>query len=89
MWQSFFFFFETRFLCVALAVLKLALYTRLAWNSHRSIYVCLMSTGIKGESYHHLATVESFYTAQDSLELMTLLSLLKLLEHSTPLLKDM
>ena len=84
MWQSFF-FFETRFLCVALAVL----YTRLAWNSHRSIYLCLMSTGIKGEPYHHLAMVESFYTAQDSLKLMTLLSLLKLLEHSTPLLKDM
>jgi hypothetical protein len=37
-------FFKTRFLCVALAVLKLALQTRLALNSQRS--TC--SAGIKG-----------------------------------------
>ena len=43
-----------------------------------------MSTGIKGEPHHHLAMIESFYTSQASLEIKTLLSLLKLLEHSTP-----
>ena len=37
----FYFFFETESLCVALAVLKLALYTRLALNSQQSTYLCL------------------------------------------------
>ena len=40
-----FMFFETGFLCVALAVLELALQTRLASNS---ACICLPSDGIKG-----------------------------------------
>jgi hypothetical protein len=39
--------FETGFLCVALAVLELALQIRLAWSSQRSTYLYLCA-GIKG-----------------------------------------
>jgi len=49
------FFFETEFLRVALAVLKLALKPRLALNSQRSACLCFPSTGIKGLHHRHLA----------------------------------
>ena len=42
---------------ISLAVLKLALQTRLASNSLRSSCLCLPSAGIKGMCYHHLATM--------------------------------
>lgn len=38
---------ETRFLCVSLVVLELALKTKLASNSYRSACLCLLSGGIK------------------------------------------
>jgi hypothetical protein len=49
-----FWFFETGFLCVALAVLELTLWTRLASNSEIA-YLCLPSAGIKGVRHHHPA----------------------------------
>ena len=46
-------FSKTGFLCVALEpVLELALWTKLASNSHRSACLCLLSTGIKGVRHH-------------------------------------
>jgi hypothetical protein len=45
----FFLFFETGFLCVALAVLELAMLTRLFLNSQRSACLCLPSAGSKHE----------------------------------------
>jgi hypothetical protein len=48
-------FFGTRLLCVALAVLELALQSRLASNSQRSSCLCLLSARIKGVHHHHLA----------------------------------
>jgi hypothetical protein len=45
----------TGFLCIALAVLKLALQIRLASNSQRSTCLCLPSAGTKGVQHHHLA----------------------------------
>ena len=53
------FFLETGFLCVALAVLELTLYTRLAWNSE--IRPPLPpSAGIKGVR-HDTQIVPSFF----------------------------
>lgn len=44
---------ETGFLCVtALAVLELALYTRLVSNSQRPAILYLLSAGFKGIRYH-------------------------------------
>jgi hypothetical protein len=40
------------FLCVALAVLELDLYTRLALNSERSTCLCLLSSEVKGVQHH-------------------------------------
>jgi hypothetical protein len=40
------------FLCVALAVLELTLWTKLSSNSQRSGCLCLPSAGIKGMSHH-------------------------------------
>jgi hypothetical protein len=40
------------FLCVMLAVLELALQTRLALNSQRFTSLCLWGAGIKGVRYH-------------------------------------
>ena len=48
----FFYFFETAFLCATLPVLELALKTRLALNSQRSICFCLPSAGIEGMCHH-------------------------------------
>jgi hypothetical protein len=42
------FVFEKGFLCVALVVLELALYSRLASNLQRSACLCLLSTDVKG-----------------------------------------
>lgn len=53
-------FLKIGLLCVALAVLKLALWTRLALNSPRSICLCLVSAGIKGRPHHRLLYT-SFY----------------------------
>lgn len=53
-------FLKTGLLCVALAVLKLALWTRLALNSPRSICLCLVSAGIKGRPHHHLSSLHLF-----------------------------
>ncbi len=50
-----FWFAETGFLCVALAVLEFAyytIYTRLASNSGRSDCLCLLSAGLKGARRH-------------------------------------
>jgi hypothetical protein len=47
--------FETEFCDVALDVLELTLKTRLTSNSQRSSCLCLLSAGIKGVHYHHLA----------------------------------
>ena len=52
----YFWFFKAEFLCVVLAVLELALYTRLALNSQRSICLCLLSARIKGVCHHCPAT---------------------------------
>jgi hypothetical protein len=47
--------FETRFLCVALAVLELIMETRLAFNS--KIHLPLpLEYGNKGVNHHHPAT---------------------------------
>jgi hypothetical protein len=51
-------FLETWFLYAALAVLKMALQTRLASNSQRSTCLCLPSAGIKG--FHHHCLAEKF-----------------------------
>jgi hypothetical protein len=52
----YFWFFQTRFLCIASDTLELTLQTRLALNSHRSTCLCLQDTGIKsGHHHHHLA----------------------------------
>ena len=53
--QVFNIFFETGFLCVALAVLELALLIRLALNLKRSSSYCLASAGLKGVCHHHQA----------------------------------
>ena len=45
--------FQTRFLCVAMAGLELALQPRVALNSQRSPCVSLLSAGIKGVHHHH------------------------------------
>ena len=51
---SLFWVFKTGFLCVSvLAVLELALYTRLALNSKRSDCLHLRSAGIKSVRQHH------------------------------------
>ena len=42
----------TGFLCVAMAVLELAMQTRLAWNSQRSTCLCFPSAEIKGVCQH-------------------------------------
>jgi hypothetical protein len=44
----FVFVFETRFFCVALMVLQVTLWTRLALSSQRSACVCLLSADMKG-----------------------------------------
>jgi hypothetical protein len=49
--SPYFWFFETVFLCVALAVLKLSLWSRLALNSQRSACFCCLDAWIKG--VHH------------------------------------
>jgi hypothetical protein len=41
-------FLEKWFLCVAMAVLELVLYTSLATNSQKSTCLCLLTAGIKG-----------------------------------------
>jgi hypothetical protein len=47
----FFYFFETGFLCVALAVLELT--RRPGWpQTQKSAYLCLPSAGIKGMRHH-------------------------------------
>ena len=47
------FCFETGFpLCAALAVVENKLWTRLASNSQRPTYLCLLSAGIKGVRHH-------------------------------------
>jgi hypothetical protein len=46
-----FIYFETGSHYVALVGLELAMQTRLAPNSQRSAYLCLMCTGIKGVLY--------------------------------------
>jgi hypothetical protein len=51
------FVFETAFLCIALAVLELTLYTRLASNSE----IRLPSAGIKGVHHHRPAQAERFF----------------------------
>ncbi|EDL31027.1 mCG144799, partial [Mus musculus] len=48
----FIYLFETGSYCIALAHLKLIMYTTLASNSQRSICLCLPSDRIKGV-YHH------------------------------------
>lgn len=53
-------FLKIGLLCVALAVLKLALWTRLALNSPRSMCLCLVSAGIKGRPHHHLSSLHLF-----------------------------
>ena len=50
-----FWLFETGFLCVALAVLELALQTRLSSDSQRSSCLCFSSAGINGVCHHDLA----------------------------------
>ena len=52
---SLFLFFETEFLCVALAVLELTLKIRLASNQ-KSACLCLPSAGIKGMCHYHLSS---------------------------------
>jgi hypothetical protein len=47
-----FVYFETGFLCVALAVPELSLWTRLASNSQRSTYLCLPSAGVEVMCLH-------------------------------------
>ena len=47
--------FETRFLCVVLTILELALWTKLVSNSQRSTYLCLPSARIKGIYHYCLA----------------------------------
>ena len=58
---SFFVFFETGFLCVALAVLELTRQTRLASNSEIPC-LCLPSAGIKGMLHHGPALLCFFET---------------------------
>jgi len=48
-------FFESRILCIALAVLELTLYTRLTSNSQTSTCLWLPCVGIKGVCHHHQA----------------------------------
>ena len=50
--------FETGFLYVPWAVLKLPLWTRLVFNSQRSICLCLLSVGIEGIGHHCLTQRE-------------------------------
>ena len=52
-------FFKTGFLCVTLAILELALQTRLALKLQRSTSLCLSSARIKGVHHHHPCTVKS------------------------------
>jgi hypothetical protein len=49
-----FWFFETGLLCVALPILELNLYTRLAWTQ-KSTCLCLPTAGIKDMCHHCLA----------------------------------
>ena len=51
-------FFEITSHCITLAVLELALQTRLASNSQRYDCFCLPSAGIKGVGHHCLAICE-------------------------------
>ena len=61
-----FYFIETGFLCVSLAVLQLAVYISLAWNSQRScLPLCLRSTGIKGMRNHSPADLCIFKWLQN------------------------
>lgn len=45
--------FETESLFVALVILVLAVWTRLASDSERSSCLCLLSARIKGVRHHH------------------------------------
>ena len=56
----FFFCFEAWFLRVTLVVLELILQTRLASNSQRSAWLCLLSAGIKGVRHHRPASCFDF-----------------------------
>ena len=58
-----FWFFETRFLCVALGVLEQALQTRLASNSQRSAStcLCLQRARVKGVHYDHQHPIFFFF----------------------------
>jgi hypothetical protein len=46
------FVFETKSLFIVSAELEFTTQTRLALNSQRSAYLCLLSVGIKGLYYH-------------------------------------
>jgi len=50
---------QTRFLCVALAVLDLFCRTNRTWTQ-KSAYLCLLSAGIKVRCHHCLAQVGSY-----------------------------
>jgi hypothetical protein len=52
-------YFETGFLCVALAVLKLALKTSLALNPE-ILLPLLTSAGIKGVHHHHVCFILNY-----------------------------
>ncbi|KAM7337089.1 hypothetical protein ACRRTK_003208 [Alexandromys fortis] len=46
--------------CIAMAVLKLTMWTRLALNSQRPTCLSLLSTGIKGVCHHRLAAIHIY-----------------------------
>lgn len=56
----FLWWFEMEFLCVTLAVLELALETRLSLSVHRSACLYLLSPGIEAMHHHCLAYMQVF-----------------------------
>ena len=61
LWGTFF-FFETGFLCIALSVLELTLYTRLASNSEICLPLLSQVLGIKGVCHHRPASTHLLRT---------------------------
>ena len=59
-WVFCLFVFETGLHCIALGVLELTLWTRVALNSQRSTCLCLLSVVIKGV-HHHTAAKQSIF----------------------------